>query len=41
MLKEKWIEYLADTVPKGKYEIIKILQDCDGTSITLESEKTK
>ncbi len=38
-MKEKWIEYLSDVIPSGKYEVIKILQDCNGTIINLDSKE--
>ncbi len=37
ILKEKWEECFSDVIPRGKYEVVKISQDCNGTIIELAS----
>ncbi len=32
---EKWNEYKTDTIPIGKYEVIELVQNIDGTKIVL------
>ncbi len=39
MAKEKWYAYSLDMLPNGRYEVVKILQDANGTFIKLESEE--
>jgi hypothetical protein len=38
-MKEKWIEYISEKIPIGKYELLKVTQDIDGTVVMLESKE--
>lgn len=38
-MKERWICYGTGKMPTGVYEVIKVLQDCSGTEIVIESEE--
>lgn len=40
-MEEKWIEYKNILIPKGTYEIVEVIQNFEGTKITLESDTCK
>lgn len=40
-MKEQWIEYKENDIPKGIYEVVQVLQDAEGTKIQLESNGCK
>ncbi len=35
---EKWMNYDGGKIPLGNYELIETIQNCDGTTIKLQSE---
>lgn len=37
-MKEEWVQYDINIIPKDLYEVTSVIQDCNGTVIELEGE---